>query len=463
MTNRFRWISLALIIILSGPAGGIEAVAATPGPAVTGNQDASPIPSFSPKPYEAISLFGRPLVSSAPSPAVLKSYEEARAKWTAEPNEENWIWLGRRTAYLGCYRQAIAVYTEGLKKFPESYRLYRHRGHRNLSIRQFGRAIADFEKAAALVSGKPLDVEPDGAPNPSGTPVSNTQFNIYYHLGLAYYLTRDFAKAEAAYRECLRWSNNDDSVVAVSDWLYMTLRRTGKEDEARALLSKINPGMKLLENGAYLERLLMFKGEIPAEEFGRGRPGESTPEKAIRSYGLGLLRLWKGDRAGAREIFGEMLLDEGWASFATIAAEAELADLVKAEPDLGSAGSTLKAWTLSWNLYDLDLVRKLFESSRRTTYFSSEKPGRIQGMDALLDHSKGFGFVAGGNVSDNRLWLDGFSVLGAPDMAMITAFWYFDRDVAGPGPAQKGPVTFVFIRDGEKWKIVHAHFANDPK
>ncbi len=454
MKNAHRWTAALCL-------GCFACLAAVPGPAATGDQ-ASPVSSFAPKAYEAISLFGRTLVAPEPSPAALKSFEDARAKFAADPSEDNWIWLGRRTAYLGRFRESIAVYSEGLKTFPDSYRLYRHRGHRYLSIRQFGRAIADFEKAAALVSGKPLEVEPDGAPNPSGTPVSNSQFNIFYHLGLAYYLTRDFAKAEAAYRDCLRWSKNDDSVVAVTDWLYMTLRRTGKAEEARAALARVRSGMKLLENGAYLERLMMFKGEITTEDFGRDRPGESAPEKAIRSYGLGMLRLWKGDKTGAREIFEEMLLDDSWASFATIAAEAELADLIRTEPDLGSAGSTLTAWTLSWNLYDLDLVRRLFEPSRKMTYFSSEKPGRIQGLNGLLEHSKSFGFVPGGKVSDNRLWLNSFNVLGAEDMALATAFWYFDRDVAGPGPVQKGPVTFVFVRDGESWKIVHAHFSNDP-
>jgi hypothetical protein len=175
-----------------------------------------------------------------------------------------------------------------------------------------------------------------------------------------------------------------------------------------------------------------------------------------------MIRLWEGDKARARETFEEMLLEDGWASFATIAAEAELAELIRTEPDLGSAGSTLTAWTLSWNLYDLDLARRLFEPSRKMTYFSSEKPGRIQGLNGLLEHSKSFGFVPGGKVADNRLWLDSFNVLGTEDMALAAAFWYFDRDVAGPGPVQKGPVTFVFVRDGESWKIVHAHFSNDP-
>ncbi len=464
MTKGFRWIIPALIIALSGPVRGIEAAAATAGPTVFDTGQMNPAaPSFAPKPYEAISLFGRPLVSPAATAAALKSYEAARSRWSADPSEDNWIWLGRRTAYLGRFREAVAVYSEGLKKFPDSYRLYRHRGHRYISLRQFGRAIADFEKAAELAAGKPLEIEPDGAPNSSGTPVSNTQFNIYYHLGLACYLTRDFAKAEAAYRECLRWSNNDDSVVATSDWLTMTLRRTGKTDEARALLNRFHPKMKMIENGAYLERLMMFKGEVSVEDFGRDRPGESAPEKAIRSYGLGLIRLWNGDKAGARKIFEEMLQDESWASFAAIAAEAELADLVRTEPDLASAGATLLAWSLSWNLYDLDLAEKLFERSGRTSYFSSEKPGRIEGFDGLVEHSRSFGFVPGGKTSDNRLWLEDVRVLGGEDMALATAIWHFDRDAAGPSPAQRGPVTFVFLRDGEIWKILHAHFANDPK
>lgn len=450
MKSVFRWAAALLIVSLASAAGA----SGQPNPAAS---------SFASKPYEAISLFGRPLVSPAPSPAAVKSYEDALKDFDVDPSEDNWIWLGRRTAYLGRFREAIAVYSEGLKKHPDSCRLYRHRGHRYISIRQFGRAISDFEKAAALAAGKPLEVEADGNPNPSGIPVSNTQFNIYYHLGLAYYLTRDFVKAEAAFRECLKWSNNDDSVVAATDWFYLILRRTGKADEARALLSKINSRMKLLENGAYLERLLMFKGEIETDDFGRGRSGETAIETAIRSYGLGMARLWTGDKTGARRLFEEMLRREDWASFSVIAAEAELADLVRAEPDRSSPGATLAAWTLSWNVYDLDLTQKLFEPSPRTTYFSSEKAGRIQGMDALMDHSRSFGFIPGGKTADNRLWLDGLDVLGVEDMALVTAFWYFDRDVAGPGPVQKGPVTFAMMREGGNWLIVHAHFANDPR
>lgn len=414
------------------------------------------------KPYEAISLTGAMLDAPPPGTPALAAYEQARRDFERAQTEEHYIWLGRRMAYLGRYRDAIAIYTEGLSRFPESYRLYRHRGHRYISVRQFGRAIADFEKAAALATGRPLEVEPDGAPNRAGIPVSNTHFNIYYHLGLAYYLTRDFTRAEAAYRECLAWSKNPDSVVAVSDWLYMTLRRTGRTTEAERVLVPIHRGMALLENGAYLDRLLMFKGEIPTEQFSRSKPDESASETAIRAYGMGLVRLWAGDRAGARQWFTQLVRAGSWASFATIAAEAELVDLARAEPDRSTPESTLAAWVTAWNAYDLDLALGLFTLEPAPTYYSSEKAGRISGRDILSEHHRGFGFVPGGKASDSRLWLDDIRIERQGGTAVATAAWYFDRDVAGRAAPQRGPVTFVLVRGADGWRIQHAHFANDP-
>ena len=58
--------------------------------------------------------------------------------------------------------------------------------------------------------------------------------------------------------------------------------------------------MPLLENGAYLDRLLMFKGTISEADFARSAPGETPPETAIRDYGLGMAALWRGDAARAR-------------------------------------------------------------------------------------------------------------------------------------------------------------------
>lgn len=426
-------------------------------------------PAASPaKGYETISLLGAKLVSPPADPAALERYRKAQADFERDPSEENTIWLGRRAAYIGRYREAIAVFSRGLERFPGSYRLLRHRGHRYLSLRQFVRAAADFEKAAGLVRGRPLEVEADGVPNASGIPTSNTQFNIFYHLGLARYLMGDWAGAEAAYRECLAWSKNDDSVAATTDWLYLTLRRAGQPEKAARALDPIKPEMTILENGAYFHRLRMYQGALTPEALLLPKPGEDERELkaafAIYAYGLAQRDLWSGRRKEARRRLEEIVRETAWAGFAHIAAEADLARLRLASPDLSEPEAALQAWTAFWNLYDLDAAPALFAAGEGTTYFSSEKPGLIIGREALAAHHRSFGFVPGGAAKDSRLWLEAVRIRTFGTAALATADWRFDRDVAAETPAQRGPVTFILVRDGAAgaWRIAHAHFANDP-
>mgnify|MGYP006178114509 CR=1 FL=1 len=54
--------------------------------------------------------------------------------------------------------------------------------------------VADLERAASLVRGRPDEVEPDGAPNRFNIPTSTLQSNIWYHLGLAYYMRGEFGE-----------------------------------------------------------------------------------------------------------------------------------------------------------------------------------------------------------------------------------------------------------------------------
>src|SRR5262249_1175452 len=83
-------------------------------------------------------------------------FTEARETFTKKPGEvENVIGLRRRTAYLGHYKNAIAIYTEGIRRFPSDARKFRHLVHRFLPLRCFDDAIADFKTAAFWVKGPP--------------------------------------------------------------------------------------------------------------------------------------------------------------------------------------------------------------------------------------------------------------------------------------------------------------------
>ncbi|MGH7504895.1 MAG: tetratricopeptide repeat protein, partial [Longimicrobiales bacterium] len=138
----------------------------------------------------------RPAISGEVREALERNLTEARVRYDGAPGDpEAIIWLGRRLAYLGNYRDAIVMFTRGIDLHAADARLYRHRGHRYITVRDLDRAVRDLETAASLVRGRPDEVEPDGAPNRFNIPRSTLQSNIYYHLALAHYLKHDFSRA----------------------------------------------------------------------------------------------------------------------------------------------------------------------------------------------------------------------------------------------------------------------------
>src|SRR5215218_5089833 len=80
---------------------------------------------------EATSLLGKPLVPAPISAEVRKTLEEnlrqAEVAYRRNPDDPDaTIWLGRRIAYLGRYRDAIEQFSRGIEKHPDDARLYRH-------------------------------------------------------------------------------------------------------------------------------------------------------------------------------------------------------------------------------------------------------------------------------------------------------------------------------------------------
>jgi tetratricopeptide (TPR) repeat protein len=274
---------------------------------------------------EATSLAGKALYPPNPVPnreKLEKDLQEAQA--VADPTTaEALIWIGRRQAYLWRYQDALATFTKGIERYPDNPRFYRHRGHRYLTTRQFAKAQADFEKAASLIKGQPDEIEPDGAPNPAGKPRSTLQFNIWYHLGLAYYLQGNYPKAYDAYVECMKVSNNDDSIAATSDWMWMTLMRMGRKADATKVLERITPKMDILENQSYHRRLLMYKGvDKPEALLDTAKADDTTI--ATQGYGVGNYYFVTGDTAKAKQVFEKVTSGGGWNAFGYIAAEADL-------------------------------------------------------------------------------------------------------------------------------------------
>jgi tetratricopeptide (TPR) repeat protein len=251
---------------------------------------------------------------------------EARAAFERNPKDADAaIWLGRRTAYLGRFEEAIRIYTDGIRRHPRDARLYRHRGHRYITVRCFGAAVADLERAARLVRRRPDEVEPDGLPNARGIPTSTLNSNVFYHLGLAHYLRGDFPAALAAYRECMKFSKNPDMLAATAHWLYMTLRRMGREAEAREVLDLVRDDAELIENDDYQRLIMMYKGKkTPDALLGDASKNPDSVSYASTAYGVANWYLYTGQTARAGRVLMEIMDSSQRTSFGFIAAEAEL-------------------------------------------------------------------------------------------------------------------------------------------
>jgi tetratricopeptide (TPR) repeat protein len=294
MTHETRWIhrllaATMLLALLGGAAGAQEEGA-----------------------LQATSLLGRELRAQAPTAEQAAAIAEAeRALAVAPGDPERVLALGSALAAVWRYRDAIEVYGRGIEAYPEHAALYRHRGHRHLSLRDFASAEADLERAAGLYR------EDLGAA---------LGFDVWYHLGLARYLQGDWAGAAEAYRRCRETiaEDDDESLVAVSHWLYMTLRRGGRAEEAEQVLAPIRGDLAVEENRAYHDLLRLYRGEVGVDDI--YDPATATPlDLATTGYGVANWWLYGGEQAKARELFARIVEGPYWPAFGYIAAEVEVA------------------------------------------------------------------------------------------------------------------------------------------
>lgn len=270
----------------------------------------------------AISLMGEDLIAPDPSQKLLEQYETHKRKYYQDTtNVDNLIWYARFEAYKANYNEAIEILNNGIRRFPDDPRLYRHKGHRQISIRNFDGAIDDLEKAATLIEGKENEIEPDGMPNPQNIPVSTLHGNIWYHLGLAHYLKNDMNKALESFKNCLESGSNADNIVSSTHWLYMILRRMGKKSEADIYLNAIKKEMEIIENFSYHQICLFYKGELSLDKLTRDQGAEASND-AI-SYAVANWHLYNENLLEAKPCFDKLLSKPSWNSFGYIAAEAD--------------------------------------------------------------------------------------------------------------------------------------------
>jgi tetratricopeptide (TPR) repeat protein len=228
----------------------------------------------------------------------------AESALAADPGNVDLILaLGLAQSGIRRYREAIATFSRGIEIAPDNAMLYRWRGHRHLSVREFERARSDLERGLALDSAC---------------------YGCLYHLGIVRYVTGDFGGAATAFQRGLPLAPNAGETAGSIDWSWMSLMRAGRPSEAQAVLDR--NADSLPEENAYTRRLRLYRGRIGPEAV--VTPADTGDvERATLGYGLGNWYLVRGDTARAREWFGRAVASGGWPAFGFIAAEVELTRL----------------------------------------------------------------------------------------------------------------------------------------
>ena len=219
----------------------------------------------------------------------------------ADPrNVERIIQLGVAQSGARQFREAIETFNRGFAIAPNNPMLYRWRGHRYLSLRDFDRAMADLTR---------------------GFSIDSTNYGILYHLGITRYALGDFAGAADAFRRAQPRAPDAGELAGATDWLWMSLSRAGRKAEAKAMLDR-RPDSLPVAN-AYARRLKLYRGEIVADSV--FTPADTADvQVATLAYGVGNWYLVQGDTARARSWFERSVASGEWPAFGFIISEIEL-------------------------------------------------------------------------------------------------------------------------------------------
>ncbi len=227
----------------------------------------------------------------------------AESLLAADPsNVDLIIRLGVAQSGIRRYREAIQTFGRGIRIAPDNPLLYRWRGHRWISVREFDRAIAD------LVSGNSRDT---------------TNYAIWYHLGVVHYLRGEFDSAAVAFTHAQPRAPDQNEFAGSTDWLWMSLSRAHRGAEAAAMLARVPDTLHVTSAAAYAQRLRLYRGTIgPDQAVTAADTADITV--ATLSYGVGNWYLVRGDTVSARRWFQRSVASGGWPAFGFIASEVEL-------------------------------------------------------------------------------------------------------------------------------------------
>ncbi len=208
-------------------------------------------------------------------------------------------------------KEAAETLTRALVISPTNSDLLIERGHRELPLREFTKARTDLTRGAAL------------APK---------NMAAYYHLGLAHYFLGEFAESADAFHHAVETAPSTDERINATNWLYASLRRAGKKDEAAKALEAIPPDMTNTapHTRFYLNLVRFFQGRMSESDALPPEPPAGNKDQEVElpfdtvAYGIGNWHLYNGDTTKAQEYFHRVLKGHVWITWGFVGAETEL-------------------------------------------------------------------------------------------------------------------------------------------
>jgi hypothetical protein len=242
-----------------------------------------------PRGAQAVSLLGDTLWS-VPVPVDeganrVRLLHDARLRVNARPGSfEPMLELAYRTSGVGRLREAVALYTDAGYLGITDARVYVRRGELYLRLRYLGGAVSDLRLAnRLLLQGNQVDLflEPNGQMRAVHMPFTSNLL-----LGAAYLARGEWPRAREALVEARRQARAPADTLAAERWLALVAVRSGRPDEITT--------------------------ELPRD---------------LWELEAGMVRLMRGDTAGAVDRFEHVRRNVHWSSLAHLIAEAELARL----------------------------------------------------------------------------------------------------------------------------------------
>lgn len=177
--------------------------------------------------------------------------EEIQSRIDKDPNNYRlWLEKGMYLIYvLNQSKEARETLNQALYLNPFSADCHHRRGRKYISEGRYKEALAD------IITASRIDY-------------NNNEH--WYYQGVAAYLAKDYDIAEVAFKRAkdLMIEQGIDEYVAPIEWLWLTLQKLGKKEEAAAVVATVNDDTPCIARSlSYKRRILLYNGTIKPEDF----------------------------------------------------------------------------------------------------------------------------------------------------------------------------------------------------